>query len=175
MAYYYDLVGENHGLLSETSLVQKLDNLRAGNSMTALAIYTAGVSCSTWDGIFHRPANAVEGDLFDIEHLLEIRVFSDDAELHALRDSMGKPFSWRFIKDDETRNDHEESVLDETQYLDIDATQTSGTIYKTTTGGTYQLPKESLRRIKIRNYIDYDAEGMARIVDFRIVALEEGE
>lgn len=173
MAYYDECIGGNHGLANENDLTQKLDSLRVGNDMIALAIFTAGVSCNALDDMFHRPANAAEGDLFDIEHLLEIRVFSESAELHALRGSMGKPFSWRFIRDDKTRDDYDDSTHDESHYLDIDANQTNGTPYKTTTGGKYYLPKENLRKIRIRNYIDYDDEGMARIVDFRIVALEE--
>jgi hypothetical protein len=95
---------------------------------------------------------------------------------------MGKDFHWRLIDDDifrenissgsdEYESRFENRTLDEEQYLDIDSavSQAEKGNYITTGGGKYTLPVLNAKKILIRNYIDYDDEGLAFFSDFRIV------
>lgn len=126
----------------------------------------------------------------DIPHLMEMRIFNDDSELKICRYSLGNQFRWRYINDNDFRNwlseekddflsDFNNMTFDEVSYLDIvekSGAEKSDTEYCTTGGGKYNLPVKKAERIKIRNYLDYDENGIAFISDFRIVKiLKEGE
>jgi len=107
-------------------------------------------------------------EITDIAHLLEIRLFTETAELRIMRSSIDSPFYYRLIDDNVLSAD---DYLDEYQYLDIDTKhpRTSGMNYVTTGGGVYSLPIENAKKVLIRNYISYDDQGIAQITDFRIV------
>lgn len=104
-----------------------------------------------------------------LDHLLEIRVFEHASELHAVRGQMSSLFSWRIAGEDDETRQH----LDDVQYLDIDAKYhgPDAHCYKSMSGGTYRLPIEGAERIHVRNYLEFDAEGLAHVVDFRVVEL----
>ena len=82
---------------------------------------------------------------------------------------MGEDFSWRAIRDDELRTDFHSDCLDERQYLDRDSKKSFGYKYASTNGGFYSLPVENADSLLIRNYIEYDGDGLASVVDYRIV------
>jgi len=151
----------------------------------------------------HIPENAViykmytdkyecdkSSDISDIEHLLELRAFNKDSELKISRSSMCQQFCWRLIddldfkerlkcgEDDPFDNCFDMRTLDDTQYLDIDTNKNKDDTfnYTATGGGKYSLPISNAEKVKIRNYVDYDEEGIAFICDFRIVKLlKKGE
>ncbi len=109
-------------------------------------------------------------DIEDVEHLLEVRVFDEKGEkkeLKIFRPTIADEFFYRLI--DETNCEYEH--IDELQYLDIDITKSSGYDYVATGGGKYTLPIENADRVKIRNYISYDEQGIAQITDFRVVKI----
>ncbi len=116
----------------------------------------------------------------DAPHLIELRIFTNSYELKISRLDIGSDFSWRFINDDEFKkvlsNDPDaflssfvNRTFDEEHYLDIDSTKSNGVSYTTTGGGKYTLPIENAEKIKIRNYLEYDENGIVIISDFRIV------
>lgn len=109
-------------------------------------------------------------EITDLAHLLEVRVFSTEKELKIMRPSMDCDFSYRLIDDTEVPD---EMYMDEVQYLDI--ANSSGTQYTAKGGGTYTLPAEDLKMVRIRNYISYNSEGIAQMTDFRIVEFLGGE
>ena len=114
-----------------------------------------------------------EFEQFSSDKLLEIRVFNDNEEFHAVRDSMGAAFVWRHIRDDEADAGFADCTFDDVQYLDIDEKRSNveACEYHAIGGGSYRLPIANAERIKLRNYLIYDEDGMAQIVDFRIVSI----
>ena len=108
----------------------------------------------------------------DISHLLEVRIFTEEKELRIMRPTIADTFTYRLIDDTAGIYDH----IDEDQYLDINTDKSSGMSYVATGGGAYILPIEKAEKIRIRNYISYDKQGIAQITDFRIVKyLRKGE
>ena len=116
----------------------------------------------------------------DARHMIELRIFDDNSELKISRLNIGVEFNWRYIDDSEFRNklkyepdkflgDFDNRVYDEAHYLDIDSNYTRGCCYTTSGGGKYALPVENAEKVRIRNYLDYDENGMLIISDFRIV------
>lgn len=171
MARYEDQIEK--GVFGQAELEQKLQADFEQDQWTALAIYTAGVACFVWTGQLEAPSNVAVGDKSDYDHLLELRLFNEQAEFHALRGAMGKPFSWRLI--DDAKGDFE--CIDEKQLLDIDEDRSGKCdpgVYYSIGGGRYSLPVADAKRVLVRNYIDFDDEGMARVVDFRIVEFLKG-
>lgn len=120
-----------------------------------IAMYTEKFECS------------VQQSISDFEHLLEIRIFTDEKELKIMRPTMEDYFSYRLI--DDTLGKYE--YIDEKHYLDIDTNpeKSTGTEYTATGGGKYTLPIENAERVLVRNYISYDEQGLAQITDFRVV------
>ncbi len=137
-----------------TLIAQKISN---GNM---LLMGTESFECS--------PQKIIE----DTSHLLDVRVFTPEKELRIMRPTIADDFTYRLIDDTAGTYDH----IDEDQYLDIDSNKSSGTSYVATGGGAYILPIENAEKIRIRNYISYDEQGIAQITDFRIVQyLRKGE
>lgn len=134
-------------------------------SFTVLAIYSDRVECTEFKAIN------------DIEHLLEIRAFSESSELKAIRTALGNAFVWRFADDSIlTETQTAENTWTEYHYLDIDKKLSKGCEYVTTGGGKYTLPTENAQGVEIKNYLDFNDDGIVKIVDFRIVKLlKKGE
>lgn len=111
----------------------------------------------------------------DFDKLLELRVFGNHGEFRAYRDVINIPFKTRLIEDDNLYD----GCYDEVQYLDIDtaASDKNSRIKKTTGGGKFTLPVDAVDKelLRIRYYYQYDADGIARKVDWRIVGFEEKE
>lgn len=116
----------------------------------------------------------------DTKHLLELRIFTAADELRISRLNIGNNFGWRYIDDtaferslsgetDDSLCRFSDRIYDEEHYLDIDATKSEGFCYTTTGGGRYTLPVENAEKVRIRNYLEYDENGIVIISDFRIV------
>lgn len=116
----------------------------------------------------------------EVRHLIELRIFTTDSELKISRLNIGEDFRWRYIDDtafeqalhsetDEFLRQFKNRTYDEEQYLDIDSNKSNGLCYVTTGGGPYTLPIENAEKIKIRNYLEYDENGIVAIPDFRII------
>ena len=116
----------------------------------------------------------------EVRHLIELRIFTSDTELKISRLNIGEDFRWRYIDDpafeqalhseaDEFLRQLKNRTYDEEQYLDIDSNKSNGLCYVTTGGGPYTLPIENAEKIKIRNYLEYDENGIVAISDFRII------
>lgn len=141
-------------------------------------IEALGIDCGSWDGVLALYADRVrwttpsEFDMSRLGSLLEVRAYNGHAEAHAVRSCLGDKFQYRLV-DDDAADLQPDEYLDETQYLDIDSTRSSGYDYVATGGGSYGLPVSAATKVRIRNYIRYgEADGMARVMDFRIVGLE---
>lgn len=172
MGIKYDFVS-GCGSASQSKLTDVLEKIKA---KYMLLMYSAGmVKC------------VAAGEIEDIEHLLEARLFSESAELKIMRPTIGCDFSWRIIDDNEFRKfcdnsafdkTFENCTLDEKHYLDInsDLTDKNSSVYTATGGGRYVLPESGLEKVLIRDYIFFDDNGIANIADFRIVKfLKAGE
>ena len=118
--------------------------------------------------------------LIDEKHLIELRIFDEDSELKISRLNINSEFSWRYISDTEFRKrleseedeflrEFENRVYNEAHYLDINENYTHGTNYTTTGGGKYTLPVENAEKVRLRNYLEYDNDGLLNITDFRII------
>lgn len=129
----------------------------ADYSGTAMLIYTDKFCCRIFDG-----------NIDDVNHLLEIRIFNEKMEFKAIRPNIGKDFVWRELSDNNTYAGY----YDEVQYLDIDDTKTKETEYSFTGGGTYEMPESGYERAVIRHYYKYDDDGLEEYVDERIVRFE---
>lgn len=165
----YDFICEN-GRVGESGL-EALLNSKAQSGMISYRQYTNGIFCDEFSG-----------NVGDAAHLLEIRLFNENAEIRAFRPELGIPFTWRIIDDSRFRKalsgdeTFEDRTYTEQQYLDIDSTKSSGRNYTATGGGRYTLPVENAEKLEIRNYCIYDDNGILKIVDFRIVRiLAKGE
>lgn len=133
----------------------------------ALAIYSDCVCCDTVASVAAS----------DMSKLLEVRAFNEEWEYHAIRSSLDAPFVWRCIYDDASDDGFSEMTLDDFHYLDIDVKQSNPDIceYRTTGGGFYRLPVANAQRIHLRNYLEYDDDGLLHVIDFRIVGFSKEE
>lgn len=121
----------------------------------------------------------------DAGHLLEARLFTENAELWLHRGSVGAPFAWREADDTalaENVKDRTPSFLSDpahyrtesVQKLDIDVTarpaEPAGAGFRSlmTTGGRgYTLPVDGENAVRLVVYMDYDENGVCRQKDFR--------
>ena len=110
--------------------------------------------------------------LGDIDHLLELRIFSKMSELRFFRSMMGKPFTYRFA--DDTYLDAV-FILESVQKLDIDTNNAptgearyGGTLVRSTGGGVYELPVSGATYVMLVRYLSYNENGMACEADFRV-------
>ena len=126
--------------------------------------------------------NQVVLDGLSLNKLLELRVFCEDYEVLATRGSIGEVFSWRRTTDAKLERGSNGDYIDQKHFLDInekydfsDKFDANGNVKLfTTVGGSYSLPlKGNYKRVKVRSYVDYDANGMAKVVDTRICSFEE--
>ena len=162
------------GIVAEDRISEIInENLKQGYIF--IAIYTNEVKCEKY----------IE-TISDIPHLLEIRIFNESTELKAIRTAMGKDFIWRIADDeyfaeqlknvdDDFENKIKNRVLIEKQYLDIDEKKTkelAENTYITTGGGEFTVPLNEAKKVIIKNYINYDEQGILKITDFRIVGFE---
>lgn len=113
----------------------------------------------------------------DTAHLLEARVFTENAEIKLMRPTIADKFTWRLIDDTKLSTD---DYIAEEQYLNINEKihekESSGFEYTAIGGGKYTLPLENAEKLRIHNYISYDEQGIAQITDFRAVKyLGKGE
>ena len=115
----------------------------------------------------------------DTAHLLEARVFTENAEIKLMRPTIADKFTWRLI--DDTKLSPDDYMIEE-QYLDINGkikaeeTESNSFEYTAIGGGKYTLPLENAEKLRIHNYISYDEQGIAQITDFRAVKyLGKGE
>lgn len=102
----------------------------------------------------------------DTVHLLEARIFTENAEIKLMRPTIADKFSWRLI--DDTKLSPEDYITED-QYLNINEEKSSGFSYTAIGGGKYTLPLENAQKLRIHNYISYDKQGIAQITDFRAV------
>ena len=113
------------------------------------------------------------------DKVLDIRIFDKSAEHRLFRTVIGdNEFYQRSIYDFGEKRDSRDHY-DEVQFLDIDEKKGhEGGFVKTTGGGRYYLPLNSIvdAKIRIRYYLgEYESSGQARIMDWRIVELMEGK
>ncbi len=113
------------------------------------------------------------------EQLLELRLFTESAELWAHRTTTAHPFAWRIADDDTLKS----SVRDRSGYfadpghyqipsvqkLDIDTTFDR---LRTTGGRYYTIPITDENAVRLIQYVDYDENGNAHAVDFRVAGFE---
>ena len=155
-----------NALLNQTELLQKLGATwpDGRESIGAFATFTD----EEWGGTLPELLGVLASDE-RLGRLLELRVFEESRELHAVRGQMGAKFSWRTAGED----DGTAAYIDDIQHLDINGKYKSSDpyAYRTMSGGVYRLPITDAERIVVRNYIDFDADGLAQIVDFRVVKL----
>lgn len=158
-----------HGCCGEAELAQTVA-AQAPAGGTAIALYTdrfaAGESlaglCPT--------------------KLLELRVFTPQAELWLHRTTLGRDFYWRVADDTALAANLpagetvEEYCYDETQLLDINTersfaqrNEAGNPVLLTTVGGTYALPiAQRDTAVQVRNYLRYDSvSGTAAVADSR--------
>lgn len=108
--------------------------------------------------------------------VLELRAFSENAELHIVRNSLDRDFQYRIAKDTGLDDKY---YSDRTQRLDINTTvpvnvKDGCSIFTAVSGGRYALPvSPQARRIHVRYYVTYDPQtGRAEIADFRIRGID---
>ena len=160
---------KDFGIIEEKILLNEIQKYNG----TFYALYTNKLVCSK--------------ELKETDNLLELRIFDENYEVKYRREFVGEEFKFRIIDDDEFKqklvnetdeftSKFENRIFDEKHYLDIDTTKSYGNNYVTTGGGEYTLPIENAEKILIRNYLDYDENGIAYISDFRIMKiLAKGE
>ncbi len=102
----------------------------------------------------------------DTAHLLEARIFTENAEIKLMRPTIADKFSWRLIDDTKLSPD---DFITEDQFLNINEKESKGFEYTAIGGGKYTLPLENAEKLRVHNYISYDEQGIAQITDFRAV------
>ena len=157
--------------VTEENFLELLTMLPTGKQYCYIAFYTDKLTSGRMAVAEFKPV------LVDLPHLLEIRIFSQECELKAVRLQMGCEFAWRLA--DETGKSCEE-IYEEIHYLDIDQTKAPNpsddgayTEFFSTTGGAYTLPVPCSKcdlpmKIWLVNYIRYDPSGNLQIVDYRL-------
>ena len=157
------------GMISIDALTGLLED-QVPNPDGIMSIFAGSVYWESKNEFFE---NCSKGGEHALERLLDVRAYDENSEFRAVRDSIDNAcmLSWRTVSDEDF-----EDPLDDVQYLDIDAKQSNVDKgeYCTTGGGKYSLPLANAERVKVRNYISYDEDGLARLVDFRIVGLLRG-
>lgn len=126
----YDFICENGRV--EDSGLEALLNSKAQSGMISYRQYTTRIFCDEFSGTVD-----------DAVHLLEIRLFNENAEIRASRPEIGMPFTWRIIDDSRFREElsgdetFEDRTYTEQQYLDIDSqNQRAGIILQQAAGIT---------------------------------------
>lgn len=173
------------GRIEEIDLISlMLKEYGYSNSNKYVAFFTDKLDCGYCDNGILNPK------ITDIEHLLDIRIFSQDREFRATRSQIGNDFVWRIADDsifkeklkqieNKIDKDFEYRTFKENNYLDIDSKKNStldrGFYNVTATGGgSYSLPvDEKVTRIITQSYLNYsDNDGSIIVADWRIVGFE---
>ena len=132
-----------------------------------LAVFTDKVIISHFP-LSQEKENDFNESYFD--KILDCRIFNKDGEYRWFRADSGSKLHFRYLAGSD-------NCIDRYQFLDIDTTKSfpGGTIYATE-GGRYELPVEKLddAKLLIREYLQYDKSGNARVYDWRIVDFIEG-
>lgn len=145
-----------------------------------LSIFSGSVFWETLE-VFKENMGSDDEHLRDhkLDRLLEVRAYSKNGELHVWRDSItAKLLRGRKVCD--TGVGEGFCFNEKPQYLDIDWPRTedlrtsegNDCLYVATGGGRYTLPEPFYTKVLVRNYLDYDEDGMCCVVDFRILGLE---
>jgi len=135
--------------------VQKLKDLHYGS-------YLAQLTDRLEADNFTDDVNGIEQ--LDMEKVLDIRAFNEKKEIHLYRGDIGKEFYLR-VKNDET--EVPQNSYDETQFLEKD---------KKRFGDRSEFIKWNGDAIRIRNYINFYANGQAYVEDWRIAGIvKKGE
>ena len=108
------------------------------------------------------------------DKLLELRAFDENSEYRVYRSTADTDFYERFAEDSAKS---ERDYFDTEQFIDINSNFNQSNIRKTIGGGTFHLPFAYANAVKIviRNYVEYDDDGIASVIDWRIVELKETE
>lgn len=115
-----------------------------------------------------------------IDKLLELRLFDVNQEKLYVRSVLGAPFSYRLASEKETELS-KEYYIEMFQTIDINDHERKKRNYPedgyknmeilTTVNGRYHLPiTKDEDTVKIIAYIDYDENGMAKVMDHRVCA-----
>ena len=158
---------KDSGLIEEKELIQEA-LLKISEEALFLAYST--------DSFLAGHANEDEIGTLKPENLLELRIFSKEEEFLWRQSRVGDVFQYRHASEKEITRDQ---YMIHYQTLDInrDRTEKEGNltdsygnrILYTTVGGKYKLPIEkNADSSKIISYIDYDKNGMAKIMDYRL-------
>lgn len=129
-----------------------------------IALYTDKFECQN--------VKELKMEQLSVSTLLEIRIFNEHAEFYAVRGTIGNSFSWRLTNDE---NLDELDFVERLHYIDQneamkvqDQNQEGDRSLITTVGGIYHLPITSEKRIRVKSYVAYDENGVAKVVDNRI-------
>lgn len=129
-----------------------------------------------------------QNDQHFFQHLLDIRLFSEDGEVRWFRSTVNRPFVYRKkLNDSEYDKDGKLLYWDEEQFLDIDDARTEERrkLEKTDKlrlekdqvftmgGGTYSLPVASCRKSKRKEKEEKDNSTIVDIVDLEERASDE--
>ena len=119
-------------------------------------------------------------ELSNADDLLELRAFDNSGEFRAYRDVIGKEFMVREINDDSVFD----GFFDQAQYLDIDKKEMNARRFGlkpgeiiTTGGGRIRLPDDAKGNelFLVRFYFNYNENGIAEKVDWRLVCFVNNE
>ncbi len=169
-----DLWIKESGRLTEEELI--------GNMAAYSACYTFFTAFMT-DGMLCGKAAELTTLQQFVSTLLEVRLFSREAELWLHRSMLGSSFMWRLADDQ-----YLEEVCKNTgalfagyrfeilQMLDVDTKHApegrpklqGNRLLRTTGGGVYELPVGNEDAVRLVCYVGYSADGVAKITDFRL-------
>ena len=134
-----------------------------------LAMFTDRVIVSNY------PLDSKNEELFNSlfeKYMLDCRIFNEKSEYRFFRGDIGKNFNYRYI------DDTDKDIIDREYYLDIDTVRSKGSNEVYAIGaGKYALPINNLNdaKIRIKEYLDRDDYGHARVYDWRLCGFVEGK
>lgn len=133
---------------------------KAGEYPYLFAIFTDGADFITPDALTEER----------LASLLELRCFGPRGEYRARRETVDRTFAERELLTDA-------GSFAQWQYLDIDEAASKllpAGVKKTTRGGTFRLPRgaENATKILVRFYNTFDADGTARVSDWRLCGFD---
>ena len=107
----------------------------------------------------------------DLDKLLELVAFDEAGEIRFRRFCVDEEkFFVREIYDQNQEDGHRH--MDQAQFLDIERVNDSQA--KAIGAGFYHLPEPGAKKLVVRYYYRFDADGMAYVYDKRLVRFENG-